>query len=87
MSTAECERGFSAMNIIVSPLRNQLKIVNVSSLMFVKLVGPPLELWNPVKFVRKWVMTRRSADHAACRQRQHKPEEPAFTPIWKLINA
>lgn len=87
VSTAECERGFSAMNIIVSPLRNQLKIVNVSSLMFVKLVGPPLELWNPTKFVRKWMMTRRSADHAACRQRQHKPEEPAFTPIWKLMNA
>ncbi|XP_077087102.1 E3 SUMO-protein ligase KIAA1586-like [Siphateles boraxobius] len=66
VSTAEGERGFSAMNTFVSPLRNQLKIVNVS-LMFVKLVGPPLELWNPTKFVRKWVMTRRSADHAACR--------------------
>lgn len=43
MSTAECERGFSVKNTIVSPLRNQLKIVIVSSLMFVKLVGPPQE--------------------------------------------
>lgn len=31
--------------------------------------------------------TRRSADRAVCRQRQHKPEEPAFTPIWRLMNA
>uniref|UniRef100_A0A0F8AU71 HAT C-terminal dimerisation domain-containing protein n=1 Tax=Larimichthys crocea TaxID=215358 RepID=A0A0F8AU71_LARCR len=72
LSTAECERGFSLMNTIISPIRNQFKIDNLSCLMFIKLVGPPLDMWNPTKHVKKWVMTRRSADHIACKQRQER---------------
>ena len=41
-STAECERGFSHMNIIVSDTRSKLLVSHVSSLMFIKLHGPPL---------------------------------------------
>jgi hypothetical protein len=36
-TTAECERGFSHMNIIISDTRSQLLISNVSSLLFIKL--------------------------------------------------
>ena len=86
VSTAECERGFSAMNSVLSTLRNKLRIEHVSSLMFIKLVGPPLELRKPSKFVKKWVLRRRSADHLACRQRKPPEEEHAFTPIWKVLN-
>lgn len=86
VSTAECERGFSLMNIIVSPTRNQLKIDNLSTLMFVNLVGPPLDMWNPTKHVKKWVMTRRSADHVACRERQERQEKPDLSAIWKVVN-
>jgi len=39
-STAECRRGFSLMNIIVSNTRSNLTIPHVSSLMFIKLHGP-----------------------------------------------
>uniref|UniRef100_A0A0E9X9S5 HAT C-terminal dimerisation domain-containing protein n=1 Tax=Anguilla anguilla TaxID=7936 RepID=A0A0E9X9S5_ANGAN len=46
LSTAECERGFSVMNTVVSPLRTQLKVENVSCLMFINIVGPPLEVWK-----------------------------------------
>ena len=45
-SSAECERGFSLLNLILTALRNQLLIQNVVSLMFIKLKGPPLDLWN-----------------------------------------
>jgi hypothetical protein len=49
VSTAECVRGFSLMNIIVCPLRCSLHLVTVSSLMFIQLNGPPLTKFNPTR--------------------------------------
>ena len=37
LCTAECERGFSQMNLILSTVRNSLSVSTVSSLLFVKL--------------------------------------------------
>ncbi|CAI6373966.1 unnamed protein product [Macrosiphum euphorbiae] len=37
VSTAECERGFSLMNLICSDLRSRLTIQNISNLMFIIL--------------------------------------------------
>src|SRR6218665_2022061 len=37
VSTAACERGFSKMNIICSPLRTRLTVKYTSSLMFVSM--------------------------------------------------
>lgn len=37
--------------------------------MFSIIEGPPLQQWNPARFVRKWVMTTRSADCVACSER------------------
>ena len=42
VSNAECERGFSLMNNIVTPTRNALLIENVSSLMTINSCGPPI---------------------------------------------
>uniref|UniRef100_A0A0E9WX86 HAT C-terminal dimerisation domain-containing protein n=1 Tax=Anguilla anguilla TaxID=7936 RepID=A0A0E9WX86_ANGAN len=86
VSSAECERGFSEMNPVVTPLHSQLKIENVSALMFIKMVGPPLTSWDPTKYVRKWVATRRSADHLACRQRCTTTQASPYQPIWDLMN-
>lgn len=84
VSGAECERGFSEMNTVVTPLRSQLKIENVSALMFIKMVGPPLSIWDPTKYVRKW--TRMSAEHVACRQRCNTLQASPYQPIWDLMN-
>ena len=63
VSTEECERGFSKMNIICSSLRSKLTVSHISSLMFVPLCGPPLSLWEPIKYVKSWlVLKRRSAN-------------------------
>ena len=43
VTSAEAERGFSTMNIIASPIRNQLSVERLSKLMFASLIGPPLE--------------------------------------------
>ncbi|XP_065640484.1 E3 SUMO-protein ligase KIAA1586-like [Hydra vulgaris] len=53
VSTAECERSFSTINIILSSLRNSLLIKTVSSLMFISLVGPPFTHFDPKDYVIK----------------------------------
>ena len=70
VSTAACERGFSAMNIVCSPLRNSLSTAHISSLLFVSLVGPPVHEWKPAKYVSSWLAKgRRHVYHSsgACR--------------------
>ena len=44
VSTAECERGFSAMNVDLSDLRSSLLIEHVSGLMYIKIHGPPIDM-------------------------------------------
>lgn len=50
-STAECERGFSQMNLIITDQRSKILIKHASALMFIKLHGPPLRQWNPSPYV------------------------------------
>jgi len=54
ISTSECERGFSQMNLIVTPTRASLQLSTVANLMFIKLVSPPvsmLKAFNVCKFM------------------------------------
>ena len=44
VSTAACERGFSQMNDICTSLRSQLTVLHISSLMFINIVGPPVNV-------------------------------------------
>ncbi len=88
VSTAECERGFSKMNIICSPLRSTVTVKHISQLMFVSLVGPPLNLWQPLPYVKAWLQKgRRDATSSACMMR--KPannEQTEKIQLWNLIN-
>ncbi|KAF2889004.1 hypothetical protein ILUMI_17169, partial [Ignelater luminosus] len=43
-SSSECERDFSSMNVIPKEKRSRILIQHVSSLLFIKLHGPPVEL-------------------------------------------
>jgi hypothetical protein len=70
-STAECERGFSHMNIIVSDKRNSLLVSHVSSLMFIKLHGPPLSIWKPRDYAAGWLRLHRSATDTQTRLVTH----------------
>lgn len=72
-SSSECERGFSHMNIIITPTRTRLSIPHVSALMFIKLNGPNIRKWNPEPYVRTWLRKHRSADDT--RTRRAKPAE------------
>lgn len=66
-STAECERGFSLMNNIITNLRASLLISNVSSLMFINSNGPPIEVFKPEMYVRSWLEENRSANDTQSR--------------------
>lgn len=67
-STADCERGFSLMNVTITPTRSRL-----TSLMFVKLHGPSLRDLDPEPYVKTWLRKHRIAEDN--RTRQSKPVE------------
>lgn len=81
-STAECERGFSLLNLICNDLRSRLTIEHISYLMFVKLNGPPLHLWSPESYVKSWLIHHRSADDT--RSKTVKRDSSIQT-IWKVL--
>jgi len=59
VSTAECERGFSQMNIVCSSMRSKLPAVNLTALMLVSMNGPPLGNWNALPYVKSWLARNR----------------------------
>ena len=88
ISTAACERGFSKMNIVCSPLRSTLTVDHMSSLLFISIVGPPVLEWNPLPYVKAWIVKgRRHARFAACPARQTRDDSTdADEALWKLFN-
>ena len=42
----------SKRNFISTYARNRLLIDRISNLMFVKLHGPPIDVWNPDKYAK-----------------------------------
>jgi len=87
ISTAECERCFSVMNDILSPIRSSMSVEHTSSLMFIKLVGPPLPEFHPRSYVKSWLSKgRRSAQSTQCMARQKNDEgSNEYISIWKLL--
>ena len=84
ISSADCERGFSSMNIICNDLRNRLTISHISNLMFISLVGPPVSKFRPEVYVKKWLKTHRSADDSRTRISVVQHNE-RYSKLWKLF--
>ncbi|KAJ1178017.1 hypothetical protein NDU88_003267 [Pleurodeles waltl] len=86
VSTSECERSFSCMNDLLTPKRNSICTNRLSSLLFLKCVGPPIQRFEPLPYVKTWLqLGRRSADETACRSRNHREEKPPFESMWTLF--
>jgi len=89
ISSSECERTFSSMNVIVSPIRSALTSSHLSSLIFIHCVGPPLEKFDPKSFVKSWIMRgKRSATETNCLKRAKKDENESnpYNSIWNCLN-
>lgn len=59
VSSAECERGFSCMNINDTPTRNRISTETLSSLIFIKVNGATPTKFNPKPYVEKWLQEGR----------------------------
>lgn len=55
MSTAACERGFSAMKRVKTDWRSNLAVGILSKLLFMSIEDPPLQEFNAAVVVDKWV--------------------------------
>ncbi|KAK0147671.1 E3 SUMO-protein ligase KIAA1586 [Merluccius polli] len=84
-STAECERGFSEMNLVITPTRTKLLIERVSALMFIHLHGPPLKQWNPEEYVKTWLRCHRSAEDRRMRPASDPRNTTHPDPLWRFI--
>lgn len=56
VSTADCERGFSQMNILMNETRTSLSIPRLAKLLFIKCCGPPLNRFSPQPYVKTWLL-------------------------------
>lgn len=86
--TAECERGFSQMNLIISPSRNSLSVSTVSQLLFGKLVGPPLAAFKPTRYVQSWLAKgRHSADdkNSKCTSDSDDYSTSIYKSVWQNL--
>uniref|UniRef100_A0A672PR30 HAT C-terminal dimerisation domain-containing protein n=1 Tax=Sinocyclocheilus grahami TaxID=75366 RepID=A0A672PR30_SINGR len=73
ISSAECERSFSQMNLICSANRSSLHASTISLLLFLCLVGPPLSQFNPFPYVRSWISKgHRTANDSRSKARSRK---------------
>ena len=86
-STSECERGFSAMNLIMTDLRSTLVTEHVSALLFIKLHGPPLSKWKPQTYVRSWLVKHRSTTDSRTRVAAATVEGDIRNPdpLWDIL--
>lgn len=62
LNTAQCERGFSAMNLLKNELRNRMSEKTLQQVMRVSLEAPPIatvspEVWKNI-FLKRWLAMR-----------------------------
>ena len=59
VSSADCERGFSQMNLYHTSGRNRLLVQSVNDMMMIGINGPLLHAWNASKYVISWIKSGR----------------------------
>uniref|UniRef100_A0A3P8SJE1 Uncharacterized protein n=1 Tax=Amphiprion percula TaxID=161767 RepID=A0A3P8SJE1_AMPPE len=85
-SNADCERGFSTMNNILTEYRGRLTTVNASNLLLISSVGPPCKKWDPLPYVKTWLGKGRRAAHATSGMARNDPtEDDYFSPLWDIL--
>ena len=88
IASAECERGFSQMNLTCTANRASLLTSTISSLLFLNLVGPPLAKFNPVPYVRSWVAKghRTATDTRSKARKKEEEENPDMLVMWGVLD-
>jgi len=81
-SSAECERGFSAANNIVTPMRNRLSAKSLASLLFIDMNGPPAASFKPQNYVKSCILQGHHLSWAAKPGPSPLPNKPR--PLWAI---
>jgi len=55
--------------LIETDIRSNLNVPTIADLLFIKLNGPPLELWQSRSYVLHWLKTHKSAEISANRSK------------------
>ena len=85
-SNADCGRGFSTMNNIITDHRNKLMTKNAANLLFISTVGPTCRQWDPMPYVRTWLgQGRRPAHSSSCMARHQSDNDTYFNPLWEMF--
>lgn len=87
VSTADCERSISAMNLIVTKLRSVFDTPNVGSLMFISIVGPSAEKFNPSDYVESWLKAgnHKATDSNSLGRTKNEQECSPYSHLWKIF--
>ncbi|CAL9689881.1 unnamed protein product [Knipowitschia caucasica] len=73
VSTAECERGFSAMNRALTDERNRMQICTLNALLFLSINGPDITSFPAHVYAEMWI--KNEGRHAANDQPTGKPKK------------
>jgi hypothetical protein len=87
ISSRECERRSSEMNLIVTPVRSSLLTKTTSAVMFIKIVGPPQSQFDPTKSVESWLLLGHHSTKDTKSKERNRDIEPleGMTQIWSLL--
>ena len=85
ISTSEDERGFSAMNLVCTNIRNRLNIESLSAILFIKINGPPIDQFSPDKYVKKWLRTHNAANSTLNTGRESESTKILKKKCWNLM--
>ena len=87
ISSSEAEREFSQMNLIVTPTRASLATTTVSSLLSIRLAGPPLHKFNPANYITSWIAKDQhfTDDTNSKKCKRDSVDATNMEIIWKLL--
>jgi hypothetical protein len=86
-NTAECERGFHAMNLLMDSLRTSLDVSTLTEQLFIYVTGPPLELFKPEAYVESWLRQGRNTAVEAFAMAKKKADYSSayHFPLWQSL--
>jgi len=74
------------MNNIINDGRSLITTNNAANLLFISIVGPPSQAWDPDPYVKTCLGKGRRAAHSISGMARQKPKEDNYyEPLWKAL--
>lgn len=86
VTTAECERGYSCMNNVMTRERSSLAISRLANCMFLKINGPPIEKFNPAPYVLRWLAQGHHSALNSAKKKKKAEYNAESVEFWKLFD-